>query len=207
MLSKIKKQINNSKAFTLVEALVAISILMIAIASPMTLVQKGLSTAILSKDQMIAAFLAQDAIEGIKNVRDQIAISQTTGDWLAGTGNLSLTPCVCNPSNNENCNFDILSGLKFCTVDTTTFPILIISNPNNATLKITKDNNGNFTKYDYSGPDTAKFSRYINIVKTNGLGGNEAVANVRVSWDSPQGSQKIDIQDFIYNYSENLKSL
>ena len=47
----------------------------------------------------------------------------------------------------------------------------------------------------------------IIFVKTNGLGGNEAVANVRVSWDSPQGSQKIDIQDFIYNYSENLKSL
>ena len=54
-----------NSAFTLVEALVAISILMIAIASPMTLAQKGLSTATQSKDQMIAAFLAQgmDALD------------------------------------------------------------------------------------------------------------------------------------------------
>jgi hypothetical protein len=32
----------------------------------------------------------------------------------------------------------------------------------------------------------------------------QSVVKVRVFWDSPQGVQKIDVQDFIYNYSENL---
>lgn len=62
--------------FTLIEALVAISLLMIAISSPIMLAQKGLSSSILSRDQMIASFLVQDGIESVKNLRDEIALNQ-----------------------------------------------------------------------------------------------------------------------------------
>jgi type II secretory pathway pseudopilin PulG len=221
---KIKKN-NMKKAFTLIEALVAISILMIAIASPMTLAQKGLSTATQSKDQMIAAFLAQDAIEAVKNIRDQIAISQTTGNWLTNT---LLNDCICEGA---ECNFDDPLNLKFCTIDTTSPDwangedgSIQPGNNNDLQKNILKvsytapDTNGvkHFLKYDYKGtiggaisnePDTAsKFSRYINIKKTSevGDGANEAVVHVRVFWGSTLGPQQIDIQDFIYNYSENL---
>jgi type II secretory pathway pseudopilin PulG len=210
---------NSIKGFTLVEALVAISILMIAIASPMTLAQKGLSTAILSKDQMIASFLVQDAIEAVKNVRDQIAVSATTGDWLAGP----LLPCVCTAS--ENCNFDV-SGFKFCTIDTTSLwntDSIKSGNVNDAKLKISYTvppigEIKHFLKYDYigsngaNGDEVSRFTRYINIKKTSMsytdefgiLKYPEAIVNVRVFWDTPQGVQKIDVQNFIYNYSENL---
>jgi len=136
-------KIKSISGFTLVESLVAISILMIAIASPMTLAQKGLSTATLSKDQMIASFLAQDAIEAVKNIRDQIAVSQSSGGWLDGNGDQFLAPCICTGAN-DDCNFDSTQR------------------------------------------------RYCNIV------------SVRVSWPTSQGVQSINIQNFIYNYSENL---
>ena len=217
--------------FTLVEALVAISILMIAIASPMTLAQKGLSTATLSKDQMIASFLAQDAIEAIRNVRDQIAVSQTNGgDWLGNSPLLSLSACVCDPRSSENCNFDsptTPSNLKFCNIDTTASAwnnsSIMSGNINgNNLLKISYNiiaSVKHFLKYDYnntSSPscssasnglcsDDSKFSRYINIIKdpTN-TNTDEAVVNVRVSWPTPAGAQNIDIHDFIYNYSQNF---
>ena len=60
----------NIKGFTLVETLVAISILMIAIVGPMTIAQNGLSSSIYAREQFIAQFLAQDALEYVRNVRD-----------------------------------------------------------------------------------------------------------------------------------------
>ena len=228
MNNNFSKQNNNKKAFTLVEALVAISILMIAIAGPMTLAQKSLSTAILSKDQMIAGFLAQDAIEAVKNIRDQIAVSQTTGDWLAGNGVLSLTPCVCN-LNGDKCNFTS-SNFNYCTIDTTaptwavstffTSPQGIDAGGSQTTL-LTMTYNKNlstgatsFLKYGYDkvsspSPGTtvlaSKFTRYINIKENpSGTNPDEAVINVRISWNSALGPQNLDVQSFIYNYSVNL---
>jgi len=196
--------------FTLVEALVAISILMIAIASPMLLAQKGLSTATLSKDQMIAAFLAQDAIEAVKNIRDQIAVKNNpTNDWLIGTI-LDTGGCICR--NDTECNLDN-SGKKYCAIKTTSSQLsgweLSDIIPNTPTepgpLKTSYNTIGLFEKYDYGGSVDSKFTRYINIRKDPANSGNqnEAVVHVRVSWNSALGDQKIDISDFIYNYSEN----
>ncbi len=227
-MKNLKKQNNNQRlksisGFTLIEALVAISILMIAIASPMTLAQKGLSGAILSKDQMIASFLAQDAIEAVKNIRDQIAVSQVSGDWLAGNGNQFLANCICDPTA-SNCNFDVKlpNSPVFCQINTTasTWDSTAITSgiSTSPKLKISYTNpdiNGikYFLKYDYTGANCdnsnslyacdSKFFRYVNIIKSSS-NPDEAVVNVRVSWDSPQGVQKIDLKDFIYNYSENL---
>ncbi len=214
----LRSHTSSAAGFTLVESLVAISILMIAIASPMYLAQKSLSSATLSKDQMVATFLAQDAIEAVRNIRDQIAVSSTGGDWL---GTL-LSPCICTSP--AGCNFDSLN-VELCVIDSTTpnWNASSIYRPNklsDAILKISNSIGGNFLKYDYNlenlpscvnNPNTncsmdSKFTRYINIKKDPANSGNqnEAVVNVRVSWDSSLGPQKVDIQDFLYNFSENL---
>lgn len=199
--------VKKNKGFTLIEALVAISILMIAIASPMTLAQKGLSTATLSKDQMIASFLAQDAMEAVKNIRDQIAISKTSGDWLDSTG--IFAPCICSNEDGD-CKPGSGQPLKFCTIDTTAKvwgPTSILAGDiNNAKLRMaTVDIVGvkHFIKYDYSGSDVSKFSRYINMNKDS-VNPDEATVRVRVEWTTPQGVSTVDIKDYIYNYSENL---
>ena len=203
-------KIENSKlksGFTLIEALVAVSILMIAIASPMTLAQKGLSTATLSKDQMIAAFLVQDGIEALKNIRDQIAIRGTGANWLD-----ILQPCICYDA---ACNFDSAVP-KFCTIDTTSLTwdsnsIKLGGTANTGLLKISYDISSNFLKYDYNNDinsnNYSKFTRYINIKSPVVPSGdsNEAVVSVRVFWDSDRGvREKVEAQDFIYNYSDNF---
>ncbi len=204
---KIKIKIFSS-GFTLIEALVAISILMVAIASPLTLAQKGLSTSELSRDQMIASFLAQDGLEAVKNIRDQNALnnSSVTISWLNGLNN-----CFCS---GIQCNLDN-SNAQYCNIDTTQSNLLSdpsyvkkYGTPNVNPLMVENDANG-FLKYDLnnlSGGTQSRFSRYINISTTTTAttpAGQEAAVHVRVSWQSQAGKQNVDITDFIYNYSNN----
>jgi prepilin-type N-terminal cleavage/methylation domain-containing protein len=197
MIINYKKE----KGFTLVETLIAISILMIAIASPINLAQKALSSAVLSRDQMTASFLAQDGLEAVKNLRDQIAISDNGNtNWLS-----LFNKCICTSA--LQCNLNNLPGAIYCNIDTTLSNLgdsssIIGSADNNSSINPLKIeiNNNVFTKYDLLGSGSAsKFSRYINIMPTGNA--DEAVVQVRVSWPSGAGVQKIDIKDFIYNYS------
>lgn len=86
------------KGFTIVETLVAITILMIAIAGPLVVASKGLFGANVSKDQMIASYLAQESIEVVKNLRDNNISNGVAGGWLNGIDNCKPTGNICDAS-------------------------------------------------------------------------------------------------------------
>lgn len=90
----------NKQGFTLVETLVAISILMIAITGPLTIASKALTTALTSRDQVIATFLVQDVHEYIHNIKDRNLYRNNP--WLQDLGNgTSCTvssPCIIDTS-------------------------------------------------------------------------------------------------------------
>lgn len=88
--------VHTQHGFTLVETLIAVAILMIAIAGPLTIAHKGLLSAVYANDQITASYLAQDAIEYLKNIKDNNMIQGV--EWLRGLQ-------VCNRTN-------------VCTVDT-----------------------------------------------------------------------------------------
>ena len=194
------KNHNFNKGFTLVESLVAIAILMVAIAGPMYLSQKGLATTELSTNQMIASYLAQDGMEAVKNIRDEVALSSTTIPtfWLEP---FKQNGCMCADSETQCNNF----STKYCNIDTTQTDLLnaivskeptYLSNP----LRIKNDFSVNFLGYTLNQTDEASsFRRYINISTTTLPG--EAVVRMRVSWNG--GKNTIDIKDYIYNYSNN----
>ncbi len=58
------------RGFTLVETMVAISLLTVAIVAPMLLTIQSLSSAYYSRDQITAFYLAQEAIEEVHQIRD-----------------------------------------------------------------------------------------------------------------------------------------
>ena len=62
----MKKQ----RAFTLIETLVAISLLVIAVVAPLSLATQSLESAYYARDQITAFYLAQEAIEAVRSVRD-----------------------------------------------------------------------------------------------------------------------------------------
>ena len=85
------------KGFTLIETLVAITILMISVVGPLTIASKGLVAAAGSRDQVTASYLAQDVMESIKNIRDgDLLVNSSTG-WNTFMGTYSsctrTAPC------------------------------------------------------------------------------------------------------------------
>ena len=81
------KTYNLPRGFTLVETLVAISLLTISIVAPMTLATQSLGSAYYARDQITAFHLAQEAIESVRHVRDKNILLNALGtqtDLLAG---------------------------------------------------------------------------------------------------------------------------
>ena len=58
------------KAFTLVETLVAIGVLMIAIVGPFTEVEHALTASDVARDQLVGTSLAQEGLEYVLSIRD-----------------------------------------------------------------------------------------------------------------------------------------
>jgi hypothetical protein len=76
---------SGSKALTLVESLVAISILVVSIFGPMVIISQAIRTAYFTRDQMTAFYLAQEPIEYVRNVRDWNSLIITDpAQWLVG---------------------------------------------------------------------------------------------------------------------------
>jgi len=177
--------LKNQKGFTLLEALVAISILMVAVVAPITIAQKGLSSATYSKNQLIASYLAQDAIEYIKNKRDVISINNNF-DWnnLSVFGN-STTKTLCFSVNGCQIDTNIGAGAGEIRAITAT-PLGVLS----------KNTDG---FYGFDSPEKTNFTRKINIkLQTVDGENNEALVTVTVNWGSSEN--EVVVRTLIYNY-------
>ncbi len=94
MMTKRHKRIIFATGFTLIETLVAISILMVAIVAPMTLATQALSAAFYARDQITAFYLAQEGIEVVRSVRDHNILLATAGQSANIFDNIPLSSGV-----------------------------------------------------------------------------------------------------------------
>lgn len=89
--------------FTLIETFVAVALLMIALVGPLTLAQQAIIGGAVSAEQVTAFYLAQDAVEYIKNVRDSNVANNDP--WLQGidtSGCLDASdPCRIDTSSSQ----------------------------------------------------------------------------------------------------------
>ncbi len=181
------------------ETLVAISLLLLAITGPMVFAQNALRAAFNSRDQVTAFYLAQDAIELVKNVRDNNVLSGKTDNdgadyWLGGLDGCGTVD-------------------KGCTVDTSAFLGTFLSCSNSSDpgclgtatdasqdihLKI-----GENSIIGHTGNQDSIFSRvvYIDSVNTD-----EAKITVKVRWKSHEniGARDITVIEYIYNWANTI---
>ena len=95
----MKKSIKNS-GFTLIETLVSISVLTLAVIGPLTLASYAIRSASVSQNQLTTFYLAQEAMEYIKNKRDNNALADAS--WLSGMTNCrSANGCTIDVPNNS----------------------------------------------------------------------------------------------------------
>jgi len=81
----MKKFFENKKGFTLLEVLVAVSVLVIGSVPAFSTIAQTISSATFARDKLIASFLAQEGIEIVKNIRNT--------NWIQGNSwNQGLSP-------------------------------------------------------------------------------------------------------------------
>lgn len=109
--------INNKKGFTLIETLVAVAILLVGVAVTFAVAQQGLSSTSDVRYRIASVFLAQEALEGVKNIKDsnllQIAAAGDGGGkggmhWLENITEGSSVPC--SGADDVLCGYDIFGG-------------------------------------------------------------------------------------------------
>ena len=199
--TKNKAHIHGSSAgFTLIETLVAVAILMIAIAGPLTVAEKSLSASIYARDQLIGSYLAQDAMEYIKNTVDtnEIKIHQNLIDpssWL-GVSNTGGVTDLSNCLKGEPCNVDTTfgnEGVGSCAGGAQNCQSLWLSS------------NG-YSQSQANG-SASPFTRYFYLEGTN-IDGSVCTANVcdtenvvvEVTWPGDiTGGGGVILQDTIFN--------
>ena len=160
------KRNKKEEGFTLVETLVAIAVLLLAMAAPLSLATKSLNASALSKQQITAAFLAQEAMEYIRNIRDENVIKH--GDWLhadSGIQNCFTGKCIVDPTitsgtdNIKKCQSGVCPLLRY------------------------RESNGVYSYDTGVGTDDSIFTRVVEM--TDIINGREVAVFVTISWLGP----------------------
>lgn len=178
-----------TKGFTIVEALVAISILVIVISGGFVAVSNSLRNATLSKEQITAFFLAQEGMEAVRYQRDSNGLNSGSAwnEGLTTTGAPCLAPRV-------------------CYVDATTLPdpTFVFCGNDWGTCPVIENNSSNHL-YNYSG-DPTPFRREVRITPLTGIphidDGNVLQVEVRVGWQHNNEDKEFVTSGLLYNWQK-----
>lgn len=103
-LNAKRSTLNASLGFTIIETLVAIAILALALTGPMALAERGLVAARAAGQEVVAFYLAQEAFEFVKNMRD--------GNMLTGGGGASWLTGLNRCMDDDGCGIDASAESK-----------------------------------------------------------------------------------------------
>ena len=162
--------------FTLIETLVAVTILSAAVVGPMVLSIKNIGTVSVSQDQLVAFYLGQEVFEYARNVRDTNILKESA-DWLDGLGNCKI------------------SGSVSCYID-------VKNNTVNDCGTVACSNKFKFdgANYNYANGSETAFARTVKIENPVGVNNDEAKINVSVKWTGKYGEKTMNLQDNIFNW-------
>ncbi len=163
--------------FTLVETMVAVTILVVGTLGPLVIAAQGVASGGYAKDQIIAYYLAQEGVEYIRSIRDGNALAGLPRSlWLQGVD----TVCTVSLLNPFGCKLDArLATLTACTT------------PGCPQMKVT-----NTGYYGYSGSPTI-YTRTIKLLP--GTNTDIQTIQVTMTWTSRGSARSLVLNEDLYN--------
>ena len=189
----MRNKFKNQKGFTVLESIVAIFILSLSVSGAFSAVQQSFSQAIIAKDEVRAFYLAQEAVEIIRNKRDvnqlNKIINGSANTWLTGIAQNSADPCYFG----KTCRMDAKSydpanppfGFVNCGAGWGSCP------------NINQD--PNTFLYSYGAFPATNFKREVQIESIAGTTDEVAIV-VRVSWTKGLMIQEFKIRAYLFNW-------
>lgn len=180
----------SSEGFTLVETLVAITVLLLVVVGPMTVAQKGIQNAYYANEQVTAVFLAQEAIEALRELRDNDGLNAYDNGIGAETWDWYEADIHSDCKDSNGCAYDD-GGFYSCL------------SRNNCVLK---ENSGT-SEYSYdSGEPNSLFTRkvYVEDTLTGGV-----LVTVGVTWNAKifgNSPRTVRLQTWIYDHYERFEN-
>lgn len=186
------------RGFTLIETLVAVLILATAIAGPLSIAARALNTSVVAKDQITAFFLAGDAVEYVRFVRDTNRL--LGADWLLGTGGTGagtdLTPCQAA----SGCYVDT-TGNTYVDANGNTPSVPVTCDASAGCLLMNYDStNSRFTYANVSAaaPIVGR-SLFTRTITLNSISAAEQQLTVVVSWSDLGGTTRsVSVKENIF---------
>lgn len=187
------KYSHSTTGYSLIEVLVAISILMLSIVGPITIAMKSLQSAQYARQQNTAFFLAQEGISAINTIRNDAALASFIGssdpwEWVDDS---ALDSCFLETG--TGCGIDFrdktpISNIVDCASSDTACTLLFDDTPNRAS-------------YQYGQGDPTVYTRVITLEI---VGPAEVLVTSRVGWDSQllDQTQQVVLSTSLFNLYE-----
>lgn len=168
--SNVKAQ----RAFTLIETLVATSVLLISLAGPLSIAAQALQSAYYARDQITAFYLAQEAVEYVRAVRDQNYLAEPALPWLTG-----LEACI-----DDECAVDF-QNFSNQTCSNSACPFLLLGQTNGL--------------FNLSSGNPTIYRRTLTINTVAGSP-DEVTVRVMVEWQSSRRDRSFEIAEQLFDW-------
>ena len=181
--------------FTLVETLVAISILMLVIIGPMTVVQKSMHNAYFANEQVTATFLAQQGIEAVRQLRDDEALDSWDHTGTSVTSDWTNTLITCDAAH-DGCELSGTSNNK----------VLQNCAGIDACKVYLNEDTGEYVDNSGAYADTP-FTRRIVVDPV--AGGDMVLVTTEVTWMNANisaGQRSVKLQTYLYDHYKRFEN-
>jgi Tfp pilus assembly protein PilV len=192
-----RNQHTSLMGFTLVETLVAITVLLMVIIGPMSIASRGIQNSFYAGDQTTAIYLAQEAIEHIQRLRDDTALAnfqdfKTNGNNGDGDTWLWYTALDSHCKDADGCDINFANS-PIAYRDCTT--------PSNCQMRKYIGTGAVDRVYGYSvGTDWVP-SMYTRRVRVGAFSNGGVPVTVTVSWNSTLfgSTRSVILQTYLYD--------
>ncbi len=154
-----------SRGFTLIETMIAVTILTLSVAGPLVTANRSIVAARISRDQLSASYLAQEGIEYVRAMRDNayLAAYQAGGTTVSSTAWSNFLTASINQCRAATCTLDPSQPMG----SGSGFSLVPCSGSSCTPLRLTQLANGTYGYTQQSGGTATPFTRTIQAIEVS----------------------------------------